>query len=260
VGNPPGLDVHHPNVARVYDYLLGGRDNFAADRVAGDRIIAALPAAQIGVRAQRDVLARVVRFLVQDERVTQLLDIGSGLPTAENVHQVAQAADPDCRVVYIDNDPVVVNHAKALLADSKQTFAAAGDLRDPAGIIATAREHLDWTRPVGLLLCGIVHFLPDEDQPHRLVADLTAALPPGSYVFIHHLLHTDDTALETAMKQGLGRVQFRTHDEILAMFGGLDLVDPGLVLVPEWRPLWHTPGASDHPVLALAVAGVAHKP
>jgi O-methyltransferase involved in polyketide biosynthesis len=260
VGNPPGIDTSRPNVARVYDYLLGGKDNFAADRAAGERIIAALPASQIGVRAQRELLARVVRFLVSEERVTQLLDIGSGLPTAENVHQVARAADPACDVVYIDNDPVVVLHAKALLADSKHTFAAAGDLTDPAGILATAREYLDWTRPVGLLLCGIVHFLPDEDEPRRLVAELTAALPAGSYVFIHHLLHTADTALENAMKQGLGRVQFRTRDEILALFDGLDLVDPGLVLVPDWRPGPYTATVSDHPVLALAAAGVARKP
>jgi O-methyltransferase involved in polyketide biosynthesis len=259
VDGPVGIDASRPNVARVYDYLLGGKDNFAADRAAGDQIIRVLPASQTGVRAQRDVLARVVRFLVRDEGLTQLLDIGSGLPTAQNVHQVAQALDPGCDVVYIDNDPVVVNYAQALLADSRHTFAAAGDLRDPAGVIATAREHLDWSRPVGLLLCGIVHFLLDEDEPRRLVAELTDALPAGSYLFIHHLLHTSNTALESAMKLGLGRVQFRTDDEILALFGGMDLVDPGLVLVPRWRPDPDTPQVDDHPVLALAVAGVAAK-
>jgi hypothetical protein len=260
VGDLAGIDTTHPNIARVYDYLLGGKDNFAADRALGDQIIKALPAAQIGVRAQRDVLARAVRYLIRDQQVTQFLDIGSGLPTAENVHQVAQAADPRCAVLYIDNDPVVVNHAYALLTDSKQTFSALGDLRDPEAIIAAARAHLDWTRPVGLLLCGIVHFLTDQDQPGQLVASLAGALPAGSYVFIHHLLHTQDTALETAMKQGLGRVQFRTRDQILALFAGLDLIDPGLVLVPDWRPDPHTPRVGHHPVLALAVAGVASRP
>ncbi|HTU75500.1 MAG TPA: SAM-dependent methyltransferase [Trebonia sp.] len=260
VGSPPAIDASRPNVARVYDYLLGGKDNFESDRALGDQIIAALPAAQDGVRAQREVLARVVRFLVGDEHVTQLLDIGSGLPTAENVHQVAQAVDPRCDVVYVDNDPVVVSHARALLDDSEHTFAAAGDLRDPAGIIAAAGKHLDWTRPVGLLLCGIVHFLPDEEAPHRLVTGLIDALPAGSYVFIHHLLHTEDVTLEAAMKRGLGQVQFRTREQILALFAGLDLVDPGLVLVPDWRPGPSTPRVRDHPVLALAVAGVARKP
>jgi S-adenosyl methyltransferase len=146
------------------------------------------------VRAQRAVLARVVHYLVADAGVRQLLDIGSGLPTAQNVHQIAQRIDPAARVIYVDNDPVVLAHARALLADDTVTFAAQGDLRDPAGILASpeVRTRLDWDQPVGLLLCGILHYLLDEEQPAYLVKVLCDALPAGSYVFIQHLLHRAD--------------------------------------------------------------------
>jgi hypothetical protein len=149
-----GFDASRPHIARVYDYLLGGKDNFAADRAVAEQMIASLPAAQVGVRAQRDVLGRVVRYLVGKAGVRQLLDIGSGLPTAENVHQIAQQAEPATRVVYLDNDPVVLSHASALLADNKATFVADGDLRDPAGILShpVVLDHLDWDEPIGLLM------------------------------------------------------------------------------------------------------------
>jgi hypothetical protein len=259
------IDVSRPNTARVYDYLLGGKNNFAVDRAVGDQIIKSLPASQIGVRAQRQVLARVVRFLVGEAGITQLLDIGSGLPTADNVHQIAQRVSPVTRVIYLDNDPVVISHAHALLADDKQTFSVAGDLTDPASIVANpeVREHLDWNQPIGLLLCGILHYMLDDDQPVQIMAALVDALPAGSYVFIHHLLHTSDpdsASLEAAMQKGLGRVQFRTRQEILDLFAGLELVEPGLVLVPDWRPDQHTQSAESHPVLTLACAGAARKP
>ena len=263
MGNPVGIDVTRPNVARVYDYLLSGKDNFAADRAVGDQIMASLPAAQIGVRAQRDVLARVVRYLAGDAGITQFLDIGSGLPTADNVHQIAQRINPGARVVYVDNDPVVLSHANALLADHKQTFAVNADLRDPGGVITAATPYLDWDRPVALLLCGILHYILDDEHPAEISAALIDALPSGSYVFIHHLLHSDDPAsvsLEGAMRQGLGRVQFRTREQILDLFTGLSLVEPGLVVVPDWRPDPQTPTTEHHPVLSLASAGVACKP
>ena len=170
----PGFDATKPHVSRVYDYLLGGKDNFAADRAVGDQMIASLPAIQVGVRAQRDVLGRVVRYLVGEVGVRQLLDIGSGLPTAENVHEIAQRIEPATRVVYVDNDPVVLSHARALLADDEATFVADGDLRDPAGILShpAVRDHLDWDQPVGLLLCGILHYVLDDEDP----AGLTGAL------------------------------------------------------------------------------------
>jgi S-adenosyl methyltransferase len=205
------FDASRPHVARVYDYLLGGKDNFAADRALGDKIIASVPAVQLGVRAQRDVLGRVVRYLVGEVGLRQLLDIGSGLPTADNVHEIAQRIDPATRVVYLDNDPIVLSHAQALLADEKAT--------------------------------------------------LYDALPSGSYVFIHHLLATEDPAadiLQERMRSGLGRAQFRTMDQVRDLFGGLELVEPGLVLVPDWRP--EPPTIRDHPVLEMACAGVARKP
>jgi hypothetical protein len=259
------FDASRPHVARVYDYLLGGKDNFAADRAVGDQIIASLPAVQIGVRAQRDLLGRVVRYLVGEVGLRQLLDIGSGLPTAENVHQIAQSVAPQTRVVYLDNDPVVLSHARALLADNTVTFAAEGDLCDPAGILANpdVRKNLDWDQPIGLLLCGILHYILDEENPADLVAALYRGLPSGSYVFIHHLLASDDPAsatLQAEMQKGLGRTQFRTFAEIKMLFGDLELVEPGLVLVPDWRPYPATPRVRQHPVLRLAAAGVARKP
>jgi S-adenosyl methyltransferase len=264
----PGLDepaATPPHIARVYDYLLGGTNNFAADRAVGDQLVASLPSVQIGVRAQRDLLGRVVRYLVGEAGIRQLLDIGSGLPTAENVHQIAHRIDPATRVVYIDNAPVVVSHAQAILADDTVTFAAEGDLRDPAGLLASpaVRVHLDWNQPIGLLLCGILHYVLDEENPAAVLDTLYRALPAGSYVFIHHMLDSQDPAsatLQAAMQKGLGRVQFRTFGEIGQLFAGLELVEPGVVLVPDWRPDPHTPGVADHPVLGLAVVGVARKP
>ena len=258
-----GLDASKPHVSRVYDYLLGGKDNFAADRAVGDQMIASLPAIQVGVRAQRDVLGRVVRYLVGEAGVGQLLDIGSGLPTADNVHEIAQRIEPATRVVYVDNDPVVLSHARALLADDEVTFVADGDLRDPAAILdhPAVRDHLDWDQPVGLLMCGILHYVLDEENPGDVVATLYRALPPGSYVFIHHLLSIEDPAaaeLQEQMRTGLGRAQFRTKNEVRALFADLDLVEPGLVLVPDWRP--EPPAIRDHPVLEMACVGVARKP
>jgi hypothetical protein len=259
------FDASRPHVARLYDYLLGGKDNFAADRAVGDQMIASLPAVQVGVRAQRDVLGRVVRYLVGAVGLRQLLDIGSGLPTAENVHEIAQRVEPSTRVVYLDNDPIVLSHAKALLADDKATFVTYGDLRDPAGIVASpdVRDHLDWNQPIGLLMCGILHYILDEENPADIVATLYRALPRGSYVFIHHLLQLDDPAsatLQEQMRSGVGRAQFRTLDQVSALFDGMELVEPGLVLVPDWRPDPGTQAVRHHPVLQMACAGVARKP
>ncbi len=260
------FDPTRPHAARVYDYLLGGKNNFAADREVGDQIIARLPEVQVGVQAQRAVLGRVVRYLVGEAGVTQLLDIGSGLPTSDNVHEIAQRTAPGTRVVYVDNDPVVLAHARAILSDESATFAERGDLLHPASIVASPaiRGHLDWSQPVGLLLCGIVHYVLDEEDPARLVAELVDALPSGSYVFIHHLLDTGDPAaaeLQEQMLKGLGRVRFRTLAEVRRLFGDLELVEPGLVPIPEWRPDPGTPIRADYGViLSMACAGVARKP
>jgi hypothetical protein len=260
------FDPTRPHAARVYDYLLGGKNNFAADREVGDQIIARLPEVQVGVQAQRAVLGRVVRFLVGEAGVKQLLDVGSGLPTSDNVHEIAQRTAPGTRVVYVDNDPVVLAHARAILSDETSTFAERGDLLDPASIVTSPaiRDHLDWNQPIGLLLCGITHYVLDEENPERLVAELAEALPSGSYVFIHHLLDTGDPAaaeLQEQMLKGLGRVRFRTLPEVRALFGDLQLVDPGLVPIPEWRPDPGTPLRADYGVvLSMACAGVGRKP
>jgi hypothetical protein len=259
------FNATQPHIARVYDYLLGGKDNFVADRAVADRIIASMPAVQVGVRAQRDLLGRVVRYLVGEAGIKQLLDIGSGLPTAENVHQIAQRIEPAAKVVYVDNDPVVLSHAQAILADNKATFAAEGDLRDPVALLAEpeVRNRLDWDEPIGLLLCGILHYILDEEDPAEIVKALYRARPAGSYVFIHHMLDSDnpDSAmLQAEMQKGLGRTKFRTFAEINELFAGLELVEPCVVLVPDWRPDPGTPGVADHPVLKLAAAGVARKP
>jgi hypothetical protein len=258
------FDLSRPHISRVYDYLLGGKDNFAADRAVGDRIIASLPMVQLGVKAQRAVLERVVRYLVADVGIRQLIDIGSGLPTADNVHQVAHRSDPATRVVYVDNDPVVLTHARALLTDEVTTIAVAGDLREPENIIADSAitSHLDWDQPIGLLLCGILHHIQDDEQPGALVKTMIEALPPASYVFIHHLLDSPDPAVaevQAAMQAGMGRGQFRTREQVLSFFAGLDLVEPGLVYVSDWRPDATTLDARDQPVLRLACAGVGRK-
>jgi S-adenosyl methyltransferase len=262
---PGAFNPHQPHIARVYDHLLGGKDNFAADRALGDRIIASLPAVQMGVRAQRELLGRVVRYLVQDAGLTQLIDIGAGLPTADNVHEIAARVKPQARVVYVDNDPVVLAHARALLADQATVIAVDGDLRRPESIIGNpeVRRHLDWDQPIGLLLCGILHYVLDEERPGELTEALVRALPSGSYVFIHHLLDAGDPTIadvQAAFQAGLGRGQFRTWAQVRALFADLELVDPGLVLVPDWRPAAGAPSARDYPVLRLACAGVAQKP
>jgi hypothetical protein len=259
------FDPSRPHIARVYDHLLGGKDNFAADRTVGDQIIASLPAVQFGVRAQRAVLGRVVRFLVGEAGIRQLIDIGSGLPTAENVHEIAQRLDPATRVVYVDNDPIVLAHAEALLTDNAATIVVGGDLLRPADILGhqDVRRHLDFDQPIGLLLCGILHYILDSEHPVELLEALYRELPSGSYVFIHHLLDSGDPEVadvQAAMQRGLGRGQFRTWAQIRSLFNGLDLVEPGLVLVPDWRPDPGDPSASDHPVLRLGCVGVGRQP
>jgi S-adenosyl methyltransferase len=259
------VDLTRPNIARVYDYLLGGKDNFAADRELGERIKAALPAVRLGVEQQRAVLRRVVRFLVGEAGIRQLVDIGSGLPTAGNVHEVARDVAPGVRVVYVDNDPIVLAHARALMADNATTFVVDGDVRRPEQVFGDPdlRRLVDIDRPVGLLLCGILHHILDEEDPAGLVARYRAALAPGSYLFVHHLVDVGDpaaAAAQAALRQGMGRGQFRTMDQIARFFDGLELVEPGLVPVTEWRPDPDTPHLSEHPVLRLGAVGVARLP
>lgn len=235
------IDSSRPNIARVYDYLLGGKDNFEADRELGEKIKKAMPGVRLGVEQQRAVLRRVVRHLVGEAGIRQIIDIGSGLPTAGNVHQVAHEVAPGTRVVYVDNDPVVLAHARALMADNETTIAIAGDARHPERILADPdlNRLIDRDQPVGLLLCGILHHILDDEDPAGITAAYRAALPSGSYVFIHHLVTNGDpgvAAMQAELQQGTGRGQFRQIEQVERFFDGLDLLDPGVVEIQRWRP------------------------
>jgi hypothetical protein len=229
----------HP--ARRYNYWLGGKDNFAADRASGDAIAAAMPTVRLAARENRMFLRRAVRFLAE-QGITQFLDIGTGIPTADNTHEVAQAVDPAARVVYVDNDPIVLSHARALLTSTPEgaTGYLDADLRDPADILARKDLHatLDLSRPVALMLVAILHFIRDDEHPREILSQLVAALPAGSYVTISHVTwdHLPPhvvTKLDAANPDG--RFRPRTIAELTALLDGLEPVDPGLVSIADWR-------------------------
>ena len=247
---PTGIDTSRPHPARTYDYFLGGKNNFAADREVADRVLAGWPAIRIGVRENRKFLARVVRYLAGEAGIRQFLDIGTGLPTADNTHEVAQAVAPSAHVVYADNDPLVLAHARALLTSSPEgrTAYIHADLRDPVAILndPVTREVLDFTQPIALMLIAILHMIPDEEKPAELLATLLDALPSGSYVVASHT--TAEYAPQSiygagkAYERGGLRGALRTADEFAELvFSGLTLVPPGVVLVSEWRPEPGTP-------------------
>jgi hypothetical protein len=227
----------------VYDYWLGGKDHFPADRRVAEQVIRQRPQVVAGARANRAFLARVVRYLAAQRGIRQFLDIGTGLPSADNTHQIAQHITPAARVVYVDNDPLVIVHARALLTSTRQ--GACGyldaDLRDPGHILDKAAATLDFTRPVAVLLLAVLHFLPDTDYPAAIVATLAAGLAPGSCLAISHLtadLAPDQvTAAASAYNALVPTGVFpRTHTQVSALFGSLPLVPPGVVPVTEWRP------------------------
>jgi trans-aconitate methyltransferase len=230
-----------PHPARVYDYWLGGKDHFPADRQVGEQVIQERPQVVAGARANRSFLARVVRHLAE-RGIRQFLDIGTGLPTADNTHQVAQRTAPSARVVYVDNDPLVLAHARALLTSTRQGACdyLEADLRDPGAILDKAAATLDFTQPAAVLLLAVLHFLPDTDYPAAIVATLAAGLAPGSCLAISHL--TADLAPQqvTAATGAYNAtvpvpVTARTHTQVTALFGGLPLLAPGVVPVSEWR-------------------------
>src|SRR5215831_17343395 len=225
-GRPPGLglDTSVPHPARVYAYWLGGKDNYAADRKAADEVIRLRPEVVASARANRAFLGRVVRYLAGEAGIRQFLDIGTGLPAPDNTHQVAQQADPACRVVYVDNDPVVLAHARALLISTPQGSCdyLDADLRDPAAIIAQAGRTLDFTQPVAVLLLAVLHFVNDEEYPARVVAALAGVLAPGSYLAVSHLtadLASDQVTAATAAYNTLAPVPVtpRTHTQVTAL-------------------------------------------
>jgi hypothetical protein len=224
--------------------LLGGKDNFAADRIAGEETIAAYPAIRASARANRAFLARSVRYLAAEAGIRQFLDIGTGLPTASNTHEVAQSVAPESRIVYVDNDPLVLAHARALLTSSREGATAylAADLRDVDAILEQAAGTLDLTQPVGVMLLAILHYIPDLDQARRIMTRLVGALPSGSFVTISHA--ASDISPEAMaemikrMNQHLAEANHvgRTRDVVAGFFDGLDLLEPGVVKVTQWRP------------------------
>ncbi|MGH3313136.1 MAG: SAM-dependent methyltransferase [Streptomyces sp.] len=227
--------------ARVWNYLLGGRDNYSADREVGDMILHAFPGIARIARIQRYFLARAVRFLAAEAGIRQFLDIGTGLPTVDNTHEVAQRVAPECRVVYVDNDPLVLVHAQALLTSSKEGACAYldADVRDPEAILAGAAGTLDFTKPVALTLMGTLGQLPDSDDPWSIVARLLESLPSGSYLAV-----TDGSDTNAALNEAIrvyntnsaSSYHLRSHDAIARFFDGLDVVEPGVVTTTMWRP------------------------
>jgi len=243
---PAEIDITKAHPARTWDYYLGGKDNFAADREVADQVIAAWPGMRVSARENRKFIGRAVHYLAGEAGIDQFLDIGSGLPTASNVHEVAQAINPAARVVYVDNDPLVLTHARALLTSSAAGKCAyiQADLREPKKILSdpVTQETLDFTRPIGLILAAVVHFLVPEDEPKRIITALLDALPPGSYLVASHGSTEYGTQEEADVVLGIiqaggVRVEPRSsHDFGHLVFDGLELVAPGVVLLPEWRP------------------------
>jgi S-adenosyl methyltransferase len=239
---PPGINVTVAHPARRYDYWLGGKDNFPADRESGDRVAAAFPTVRTAAVENRRFLRRAVRFLAGEAGIRQYLDIGTGIPTQGNVHEVAQSVAPASRVVYVDNDPIVLAHARALLVSAPEgrTDYIDADFREPERILRVAAETLDLSQPVALMLVAILHFIVDANDPYAVVARLVAAMPSGSYLVASHATNdymSRETAANVNAADAATRVsfQFRTREEFARLFDGLELVPPGIQSVAEWR-------------------------
>lgn len=250
----PGFDPTVPNVARIYDYMLGGKDNFAADRQLAEQIMANVPTSAWSARQQRAFVVRAVRYCAQ-QGIGQFLDIGSGLPTMDNVHEVARRVIPEAAVVYVDIDPVALGHARALLATSPGVAAIWGDAREPQKILAHVRADglLDLARPVVVLMTGILHFIADTEDPAGIIEVFRDAIPAGSYLALSQA--TDDVrrgdaeyAKDVMRRGSASPLHTRSHDEFAAFFAGLELIDPGVVLTVQWRP--------DRPARNLEQAGI----
>ncbi len=255
------LDTSVAHPARVYDYWLGGKDNFAADREAAEQVIAANPTVLHGVRANRAFLARAVRYLAGEAGIRQFLDLGTGLPTADNTHQVAQAIAPDTRIVYVDNDPMVLTYARALLTSTPEgaTAYVQADIRDTEKVLAGAAETLDFAKPVAVMALMILQYVPDEDDPWGIVGRLLEPLAAGSYLTVSDTVRDIDTQRVTQgtarlnERMGQTRLTLRSRPEFERFFDDLEMVEPGIVPLPEWG----APG-SEHPIPCYA--GMGRKP
>ena len=263
----PQVDVSRPHPARMYDYYLGGKNHYAADREVADKVLAGAPSARTGPRENRAFLGRAVRFLTAEAGIRQFLDIGTGLPTTDNVHEVAQRIAPSSRVVYVDNDPLVLAHARALLTSSPEgrTAYIQADLRDPAAILSdpATRQVLDFGQPIALMLVAILHFIPDEFRPAQILSTLLDALPSGSYLVASQVSMEDNpvligNAMSAYRAAGLPAQARDSGDFARLAFAGLDLVPPGAVLVSEWRPRSEAPRPA--PAELSLYGGVGRKP
>jgi hypothetical protein len=241
---PPEIDISVPSVARGYDYALGGKNNFEVDRIAGDALIDVFPGILALARDNRAFLRRGVRYLVAEAGITQFIDVGSGLPSAGNVHEVAHTIDPAVHVVYVDIDPIVLAHGRALLAENDTTTVIQADAGDPRSILddPATRELIDFERPFAVLLSGILHHLPDERDPVGVTRAFKEAMPSGSYLLASSFLDDDPRArqAERAITENFGTGRFRTWAEQRPFLDGLELVEPGLVYANDWRADEHT--------------------
>ena len=241
-GELPALDPNKPSPARIYDYMLGGTHNFAADRDAAQAIIAEFPALPQVLRAVRSFVRRSTHFLAAQAGVGQFLDLGSGIPTVQNVHEVAQAASPASRVAYVDIDPIAVVHSRRILAGNPGAVCIQGDMRDPAAICAApeVRAMIDFSRPVAVLMSAVLHFIADDAEAAAIVSGYLATVPAGSYLIIcHHTSESTDENEARARAIYSSRAQPlipRSRAQIASFFQGLELVEPGVVLTPQWRP------------------------
>jgi hypothetical protein len=239
---PVHIDTSVPNVARVWNYLIGGRDNFEADRKAAEQLTAIAPVMKDVAPASRAFLGRVVRYLAGEAGIRQFLDIGTGMPTAGNTHEIAQSVTPDSRIAYVDNDPVVLVHARALLRSAPEgaTSYIDADAREPGKIIAEAQNTLDFSQPVAIVMIDLLDFLADDDEVLSILDALTSAVVPGSYLAIMQPASDVEDALNEARRHwnqvSRTPVTLRTREQVISWFEGLELVSPGMVLLPEWRP------------------------
>ncbi|GLZ58432.1 MULTISPECIES: SAM-dependent methyltransferase [Micromonospora] len=268
---PAGIDPTIPSVARVYDFFLGGKDNFEADRKVAEHALRITPDGPAAGQANRAFLRRVIRYLVTEAGIDQFLDIGSGLPTQGNVHEVATEQNPKAQVVYVDNDPIVLAHGRALLAAEGTATVIQADIREPQEILnhPDARRFLDFDRPIGLLLFAILHHIGDDEDPKAVAAALIDALPSGSYVAISHFRDPGDRdpegsrkarEVERVFNESLGTGRWRTDEEILSFAEGLTVLEPGLVPLAEWRPEPDAPATVQTDTYHTFVGLLARKP
>jgi hypothetical protein len=263
-GPKPAIDTTIAHTARIWNYWLGGKDNYPVDREVGDQIRRLHPGIGDYARADRAFLARAVRYLAGEAGIRQFLDIGTGLPTANNTHQVAQAVAPDSRIVYVDNDPLVLAHARVLLTSTPEgaTAYVDADLHDPAAILAEASSTLDFTRPVALTLLGVVIFINDDKEAYSIVRGLLDAVPSGSYLVLSHTITSPampdvDAAVAFWNEHGTPKLTQRTPEQITRFFDGLELLEPGVVSCSRWRP---EPTPFGEPEEVAMFAGVGRKP